>query len=104
MFHFFVPIANTESHRHVEIGASALKMHIKYDTSNTDFDIALIRLEEPVDLSLPNINTICLPKNEKTSYVGRKATVTGWGMTSYSGSTSNFLRKVNNSCNNKKIS
>ena len=61
---------------------------------NTDFDVALIKLEDPVDLSLPNINTICLPKNEKTSYVGRKATVTGWGMTSYSGSTSNFLRKV----------
>jgi hypothetical protein len=78
----------------VERGASALKMHIKYDTSNTDFDVALIRLEEPVDLSLPNINTICLPKSEKLSYVGRKATVTGWGMTSYSGSTSNFLRKV----------
>lgn len=69
-------------------------MHIKYDASETDYDIALIKLDEPVDLDLPNVGTICLPKNETTSYVGRKATVTGWGMTSYSGSTSNILKQV----------
>ena len=83
-----------EAFPHVERGASALKMHIKYDTANTDFDVALIKLDEPVDLELPNIRTVCIPYNEKKSYVGKKATVTGWGMTSYTGSTSNVLRKV----------
>ena len=71
-------------------------MHVNYDVSNTDFDIALIKLKEPVDLSLPHINTICLPTNDKKSYIGKTATVTGWGMTSYSGKTSNVLRKVSN--------
>ena len=69
-------------------------MHIKYTTSKTGFDVALIKLDEPVDLSLPNVGTICLPNDEKLSYVGRKATVTGWGMTSYSGSTSSILQEV----------
>ena len=69
-------------------------MHIKYDTANTDFDVALIELDKPVNLTLPNIRTVCVPYNGKNTYVGRKAIVTGWGMTSYSGSTSNVLRKV----------
>lgn len=84
-----------EDHPHIERGANALKIHIKYDTANTDFDVALIKLDEPVDLTLPNVATVCLPYDESAEYVGRKATVTGWGMTSYSGSTSDFLREVN---------
>ena len=83
-----------ESLSHVERGVVALKMHIDYDTTNTDFDVALIELDEPVNLTLPNIRTVCVPYNKKNTYVGRKATVTGWGMTSYSGSTSDVLRKV----------
>ena len=69
-------------------------MHIKYDASKTDYDVALIKLDEPVDLDLPNVGTVCLPKRETMSYDGRKATVTGWGMMSYSGKTSSILRQV----------
>ena len=83
-----------EAYPHVERGATALKMHIKYDASKTDYDVALIKLDEPVDVDLPNIGTICLPSKETDLYVGREATVTGWGMMSYSGKTSNILRQV----------
>ena len=57
--------------------------------------MALVKFKTPVDLSLPHIRTICLPKDDKTTYTGRKATVTGWGMTTYNGATSNVLRAVN---------
>ena len=69
-------------------------MHIKYDASNTDYDVALIKLDKPVDLDLPNVGTVCLPKNETILYTGKEATVTGWGMMAYSGKTSNILRQV----------
>ena len=57
--------------------------------------MALVKFKTPVDLSLPHIRTICLPKDDKTTYTGREATVTGWGMTTYNGATSNVLRAVN---------
>ena len=94
MLFYTLFLGRKEPHPHVERGASALKMHIKYDTSNTDFDVALIKLDEPVDMDLPNIRTVCLPSDEEKNYVGKKATVTGWGMTSYSGKTSHVLREV----------
>ena len=80
----------------MERGTRVIKIHVKYDSSNTDNDVALIELDEPVDInSLPNVRTVCIPlKDPPTKYVGRKATVTGWGMTSYSGATSNVLREV----------
>ena len=72
-----------------------IKIHKKYDTAKTDYDVALVKFKTPVDLSLPHIRTICLPKDDKTTYTGREATVTGWGMTTYNGATSNVLRAVN---------
>ena len=90
----YLVIGKKEAYPHVERGATALKMHINYDPNNTDYDVALIKLDEPIDLDLPNIGTICLPSKETELYVGREATVTGWGMMSYSGKTSNILRQV----------
>ena len=53
-----------------------IKIHIKYSEVTTDYDIALIKLDKPVDI-VPNlISTICLP-NPKEDFTGASATVAG---------------------------
>ena len=84
-----------EPYQHIERALEKIKIHREYDTSKTDYDVALIKFRTPVDLSLPHIRTICLPKDDRTTYTGKEATVTGWGMTTYNGATSNVLRAVN---------
>ena len=67
-----------------------------YDPYTMDFDVALLRLSTPVTLS-PGVKTVKLavsPRNDTLYKVKTNATVTGWGTTSYGGSTSNKLREV----------
>ena len=46
-----------------------------------DFDFALIELMEEINfLEYNYIRPICLPKDSSEDYVGRIATITGWGM------------------------
>ncbi|XP_043224654.1 trypsin-1-like [Amphibalanus amphitrite] len=66
--------------------------HPRFDYATIDNDIALLRLEEPVEFG-PRVSPACLPDKE-TVYTGRWATVTGWGSTAYQGRPSAVLREV----------
>jgi len=61
----------------------AITPHRRY-TSRLDYDAALIKLDEPVDIS--QIPPVCLPQADdlKNSYASINATVTGWGLTAES--------------------
>lgn len=56
-------------------------------TSRLDYDAALVRLSEPIDISGESgtsILPVCIPTEEDVAkmYAGLNATVTGWGLTS----------------------
>ena len=49
------------------------------DTTTYDYDVALLRLDEPIRYQA-NIIPICLPQDD-SDFVGETAWVTGWGST-----------------------
>merc|ERR1712072_1593580 len=59
-------------------------IHPNWDTSTNNNDIALLKLEEAVDLSI--YTPACLPASS-ADYVGQTAKVIGWGKTDPCGST-----------------
>ena len=70
----------------------------KYDSTTTDFDIALIEMNKPVEFN-EKIKPICMMKEEEQMDVkkmtGKKVTVAGWGHTMMNGEGSKVLRAVN---------
>ena len=69
------------------------KYHIDYNKRNTDADVALIELKTPIKFR-PNAWPVCLPE-ETDSFLGRNATVIGWGRLTEYGESSKVLQRVN---------
>lgn len=67
-------------------------VHRQYDPATFENDLALLELDSPV-VYQEHIVPICMPK-EGEDYVGRMATVTGWGRLKYGNIIFYFL-----SCN-----
>ncbi|OTF70888.1 hypothetical protein BLA29_014752, partial [Euroglyphus maynei] len=68
---------DTEPHSHIERRIQIIAPHPKFDPRTFEYDLALLRFYEPIRFQ-KNIIPICLPEHNET-YVGRWATVTGWG-------------------------
>ena len=60
-------------------------MHEAFDYETLFNDIALLKLQFPVDFASSHnkIAPVCLPQSNTNSYEGSDAIVTGWGFTSY---------------------
>ena len=56
-------------------------------------DIAILTLATPVKFN-KIISPVCLPAGDKTTYLGRKATVAGWGLMADPGRYPNKLQEV----------
>jgi len=70
-----------------------IERHEEYEASTSDNDIALVKLSEPVDLTM--FTPACLPADEDAEkFVGKRAWVYGWGTTSFGGSVSSKLLEV----------
>lgn len=68
-----------EPYPYAERGAKKKVVHPKYNFFTYENDLALVRVDEPLEF-LPHIAPICLPPdNESDDLIGRNATVTGWG-------------------------
>ena len=70
-----------------EVRVSAKFQHPDFDLETVDSDIALLKLERPVE-STPYIQPACLPPPKKDLPPGTECYVTGWGKlhaTAYSG-------------------
>ena len=67
-------------------------VHPKYNFYSFEYDLALVKLEKPVELA-PNVHPICLPGNDDR-LVGENATVTGWGRLSEGGTLPSILQQV----------
>jgi len=71
-------------------------VHEEYDKIRVINDIALLKLQDPVDFNKhPNIRPICLPSNSRENYAGSRAIVAGWGMTGEHEDVSDVLLEAN---------
>lgn len=77
---------------HVERRVQIIAPHPKFDPRTFEYDLALLRFYEPVPFR-KNISPVCIPEGNK-SYVGRTATVTGWGRLYEDGPLPNALQHV----------
>ena len=56
-----------------------------------DYDVAILHVEPPLDLTLENVNSVCLPKNGDDPAEHTNLVVSGWGMTDNKFSTRNLM-------------
>lgn len=66
-----------EPYPYIERRVQIIAPHPEFDPRTFEYDLALLRFYEPVHYR-PNIVPICVPSGND-SYVGKFATVTGWG-------------------------
>lgn len=88
--------ANVEPFKYFETRVVSVKINPFFNRANLHNDVAILTLEEPVDLKLtPHINPVCMAPLER-EFVGRQCWVTGWGKDAF-GPPGNFqyiLKKV----------
>ncbi|XP_045128810.1 proclotting enzyme-like isoform X7 [Portunus trituberculatus] len=77
---------------HVDFKIKTMKPHEHYDTNTYVNDIALITLDRTTDFN-DAIWPVCLPQSDE-SYVGRDATVVGWGTIYFGGPVASTLQEV----------
>jgi len=65
--------------------------HENYNAENSDNDVALLKLQEPVDI---NIYTPACVAQTGDTFIGQNAWVYGWGATSYGGIYPDKLQEV----------
>ncbi|KAH9379237.1 hypothetical protein HPB48_006341 [Haemaphysalis longicornis] len=84
-----------EFYAHVEKQAAQVVIHPEFFPGNLNNDLALVRLDSPVDLNLPHIGAACLPE-PRESFEGHRCWVTGWGKDAFGnqGEYQNILKKV----------
>ncbi|XP_045100949.1 clotting factor G beta subunit-like [Portunus trituberculatus] len=70
-------------------------LHSKYDPKGYDYDIALLQLEETLDLSKnKQLRAVCLPKDDSKNYAGMKGIASGWGRLVTGGKQPDKLQEV----------
>jgi len=75
-------------------GKYSVKYHPAYDSQTTENDIAIIKLDTPINFT-STIQPACLPKEYETVADNADAIVAGWGLTREGGAdTSNVLMQV----------
>ncbi|XP_063592006.1 serine proteinase stubble-like [Penaeus indicus] len=81
-----------EPYDFIESRVEAIIRHPNFDSTTFEYDIALLRLRDPVAFQ-PNILPVCLPKDDD-DLVGEMAVATGWGRLSANGPLPSVLQKV----------
>ncbi|KAG8035020.1 hypothetical protein G9C98_005442 [Cotesia typhae] len=81
-----------EQRRSVSRNVRRVIVHREYDAASFANDLAILELEKPVEFDA-HIVPICMP-DDNTDYVGRMATVTGWGRVKYNGGVPSILQEV----------
>ncbi|XP_076341775.1 serine proteinase stubble-like [Tachypleus tridentatus] len=81
-----------EPYPYIERGVKKKVVHPSYNFFTYENDLALVKLEEPVEFR-PHIAPICLPPDDN-NLIGRNATITGWGRLSEGGVLPSMLQEV----------
>ncbi|XP_036228983.2 serine proteinase stubble [Bactrocera oleae] len=77
---------------YIERGVAKKVVHPKYNFFTYEYDLALVKLEQPVEFA-PHVSPICLPQTDSL-LIGMNATVTGWGRLSEGGTLASVLQEV----------
>ncbi|XP_064117233.1 LOW QUALITY PROTEIN: serine protease filzig-like [Macrobrachium nipponense] len=86
----------TEFYKHVETRASGVYIHPDFYAGNLNNDIAVIRMEHPVDFSTnPHITPVCLPE-KFAEFTYKRCHATGWGKDAFGsdGKFSQVLKEI----------
>ncbi|KAK7887001.1 hypothetical protein WMY93_026622 [Mugilogobius chulae] len=73
--------------------AMKLLSHPKYQYSNNDYDVALLRPITRLDMS-DGVRPVCLPRSSESFVTGADCWITGWGHTVEEGYISSYLRQA----------
>ncbi|XP_077483540.1 uncharacterized protein LOC144093736 [Amblyomma americanum] len=84
---------NTTSRLPRDFNVSRIRQHPDFRKDTYQNDISLLRMSRRVRFT-ENIRPICLPKSPDESFIGKLATVVGWGTLSFGGPSSSILRQV----------
>ncbi|KAI5101166.1 transmembrane protease serine 9 [Silurus meridionalis] len=68
-------------------------LHPAFNSSNMDFDVALVQLSIPAPSSY-TIQTLCLPSPTHSFFTGTECYITGWGSMREDGKLTNQLQKA----------
>ncbi|RZF38225.1 hypothetical protein LSTR_LSTR005586 [Laodelphax striatellus] len=68
--------------------------HPNFTISNFNNDIAILKLDAPVNIQDSNLRTACLPQDKSADYTSRIGVVAGWGRLNEKKPTANVLNKV----------
>ena len=79
--------------KEVLVNVSKLFLHEQFNPETIDYDIALLKLESPVELS-KTIRPVCLPEESMTFRPGTMCYVTGFGVTEQGGDVSATLQEA----------
>ena len=88
------------------IDAEKVIVHNLYNDNDKDYDIAMVKLKNPVEFS-DFIKTVCLPDVGANFATGKYCTVTGFGTLTQNGPQARRLQQANvplvdfNSCKKK---
>lgn len=80
----FLPGDTTCAEPVQDIGIGKAIPHLNFNSTTQENDIGLIRLARPMNMSVENVKSICLPITEalaNQNFNNKKLTVTGWGYT-----------------------
>lgn len=80
--------------REVTANVSKLFLHGHYDPETLDYDIALLKLKDPVKLS-KIVKPVCLPEESVDFKPGTNCYVTGFGFTEQGGDVATTLQEAN---------
>lgn len=83
---------NSTSRLTRDFNVSRIRQHREFKKDTYQNDIALLRLSRRVRFT-EHIRPICLPQKRET-FIGKLATVVGWGTLSFGGPSSSILRQV----------
>ncbi|XP_065063795.1 plasma kallikrein-like isoform X2 [Rhopilema esculentum] len=81
------------SGREVVMGVTKIIRHENYKAGSYDNDIALVKLEKPVEYN-QLIKPVCLPEQGEDEKADESCYVTGWGRTTEGGKTAKVLQEA----------
>ena len=67
-------------------------LHENYNPENIENDLCLLRIDQDIDLSNPDIAPACI--STRNPPVGRRCFVAGWGATSEGGDRATVLQEI----------
>ena len=82
-----------EEAEHTDIQVVQTIYHERFPNPDFDYDIAVLKLEEPIDFQ-PHVVPICLPP-DNYDFTNKTGTVTGWGHERKHGRVQMILKQVN---------